>query len=113
MLPKMPLAEVMYAGISLNPSGGVVNPAKLAVRVHPNAPRNGLAGFSDGVLQVRIAAPPVEGRANRELVDFLSEALGVSRSAITILRGHTARSKLVAIAGLTEKEVIRRLSPET
>ena len=45
---------------------------RLAIKVTPNAGRNEITGFKDGVLQVRIAAPPDKGKANKELIDFLS-----------------------------------------
>ncbi len=86
------------------------NEAKISLRVHPNAARNGVVGFTDGVLEVRIAAPPVKGQANKELVAFLSSLLGVSKSAVIILKGHTGRHKIVAIKGLSQQEVTKRLS---
>lgn len=86
------------------------NEAKISLRVHPNAARNEVVGFTDGVLGVRVAAPPVKGKANRELIAFLSQLLGVSQSTITILKGHTARHKVVAIKGLSQEEVMKRLS---
>jgi uncharacterized protein (TIGR00251 family) len=83
---------------------------RIPVRVQPNAARNEVVGFTDGVLQARIAAPPVKGKANRELVDFLSYLLRVSKSQIVILRGHTAKNKVIAVSGLSQEEVSRRLS---
>ncbi len=82
----------------------------IQVRVQPNAARNEVVGFTDGVLQVRIAAPPVKGKANRELVDFLGHVLRVSKSRVAILRGHTSRNKVVAVSGLRREEIGRRLS---
>jgi uncharacterized protein (TIGR00251 family) len=82
----------------------------IQVRVQPNAARNEVVGFTDDVLQVRVAAPPVKGRANRELADFLSHILQVSKSRVTILRGHTAKNKVIAVSGLSREEVNRRLS---
>ncbi len=81
------------------------------VRVRSNAARNEVVGFSGGVLQVRVAAPPVKGEANEELIAFLSKVLGVSKSRISIIRGHAARNKLIAIGGLSQKDIMKRLSP--
>ena len=81
----------------------------LRLRVHPSAGQNELAGFTDGVLQVRVAAPPVKGKANRELIAFLSQALGVSQSALNIVKGHTSRNKIIAIDGLSMEDIINRL----
>ena len=81
----------------------------IRLKVTPGASRNEIAGFSDGVLQVRIAAPPVKGKANKELVAFLSRALGVSKSALYIVRGHTSHNKVVTVEGMTREDVIKRL----
>jgi len=70
------------------------------VRVVPRASRSEIVGEHDGALRVRIAAPPVDGAANEELVRLLSRSLGVSRSAIEITAGHTAKLKTVRVAGL-------------
>jgi uncharacterized protein YggU (UPF0235/DUF167 family) len=58
---------------------------------------------------VRVTAPPADGAANEAVRDVLAGALGCPRSAVTIVRGHAARTKLVAIAGLTAADVARRL----
>jgi uncharacterized protein (TIGR00251 family) len=83
---------------------------RLPVKVQPGAGRNEVAGFSGGVLQIKIAAPPEKGRANRELIDFLSRLLDVRKSAIAIVKGATSRNKLIAVEGLTASEILRRLS---
>jgi uncharacterized protein (TIGR00251 family) len=84
---------------------------RISLHVYPNAPRNQVVGFSGGVLGIRVAAPPLKGQANRELVAFLSQLLGVSQGRLAILKGHTSRNKLVAVSGLSREEVIKRLSP--
>jgi len=93
---------------SISPPSGE---AKISLHVYPNAPRNQLVGFSEGVLGVKVAAPPVKGQANRELVAFLSQVLGVDKSNLAILKGHTSRNKLISVSGLSREEVMRRLSP--
>lgn len=80
------------------------------MHVHPNAARNELVSFSDGVLRVRVAAPPVKGKANKDLIAFLARKLGLSKGDLTIIRGHTSRHKLISVAGLTREELNRRLS---
>jgi len=83
--------------------------ARIAVRVYPGAARNEVVGSIGGVLQIRVSAPPVRGKANEELITFLSEVLGVSKSRIGIIRGHTTRSKLIAIGGLSQEDAMKRL----
>ena len=80
------------------------------MHVHPKAARNELVSFSDGVLRVRVAAPPVKGKANKDLIAFLARKLGLSKGDLTIIRGHTSRHKLISVAGLTREELNRRLS---
>ena len=87
------------------------NEAKIAVQVRPSAARNEVVGLIDGVLQVRVSAPPIKGKANEELITFLSKILGVSKSRIGIIRGHNARNKLIAIDGLSQEDVMKRLLP--
>ena len=87
------------------------NEVKISLRVYPNASRNEVVGFAGGVLRVKIAAPPVNGKANRELIVFLSQLLGVSKGALTIVQGHTSPSKIIVIAGLNQEEVTKRLLP--
>ena len=72
----------------------------------PRASRDELAGFdAAGRLKVRLTAPPVEGAANRALVKLLAKRLGVSRSAVSVVRGETSRNKLVEIDGLSDDAV--------
>ena len=85
------------------------NEVKISLRVYPNASRNEMLGFTDGVLRVKISAPPIKGKANRELITFLSRLLGVSKDSVNIMRGHTTRNKVVAIDGLSREEVMKRL----
>lgn len=83
---------------------------EIRLKVIPGASRNEIVGFSDGVLQVKIAAPPVRGKANKELTAFLSKALGVSKSALLIVKGHTSRNKVFTVDGMNRDDVIQRLT---
>jgi len=84
--------------------------AVLQVRVTPRAKRNALGAMEDDVLAVRLAAPPVEGAANKALIAFLAETFGVPRSAIRIDSGAHGRRKRVRISGLGAEAVARRLA---
>lgn len=75
---------------------------QLAVRVTPNAKRSEFAGWTADekgrpVLLVKLQAPPVEGKANTELIRFLAKALGCSKSEIVLLRGDTSRQKSLEV----------------
>jgi len=78
---------------------------RLAVRLTPRARKDALAGVIDSgdgrsALSVRLTAPPVEGAANRALVEFLARTLDVPKTAVTIVSGEKARLKILRIAGL-------------
>ena len=83
----------------------------LAIKAVPNAPRSAVAGWLGDALKVKVQAPPVEGRANEALCEFLARELGLPRRAVTVLRGDPSRLKLVRIEGLTEAEARARLIP--
>lgn len=71
-----------------------------------------MLGFEDSVLRVRIA-PPLKGRANRELIEFLSQLLNVSKGSITLEKGATSRRKVIGISGLSQAEVWKRLADQS
>lgn len=69
----------------------------LAVSVAPNAKRTGADGLHDGALRVRLAAPPVDGKANDTLLAWLADELSLPKRQLELVRGQTARRKWVAI----------------
>lgn len=83
----------------------------LNVRVVPRASRNEISGELDGALKIRLQASPVEGKANKALVKFLSECLGVSRSSVEILSGESGRNKRVLVRGISLECVRRSIVP--
>ncbi|RJQ25941.1 MAG: YggU family protein [Peptococcaceae bacterium] len=82
------------------------------VRVQPRASRNELAGVFEGALRVRLTAPPVEGAANEACRTFLAERLGVPRSRVEVISGHTGRNKLVRVSNVNREQVLKLLSKE-
>ena len=84
--------------------------ARFHVRVQPRARGNTVQGWDGDVLRLRVTAPPADGEANAAVVGLLAEALGVAKSAVTVVRGHANRDKLIAVQGLTLEEVRRRVA---
>ena len=82
----------------------------LSVRVTPRAGRTALAGMRDGVLQVKLAAAPVEGAANAALIDLLSRQLRIPKRSVRIVTGERSRTKTVEICELTDEDVRARLA---
>jgi uncharacterized protein (TIGR00251 family) len=71
---------------------------QLTLHVQPGASRTEVAGTHGDALKLRLAAPPVDGKANAELLRFLAEVFGVPRRNVTLLRGELSRAKVVRIA---------------
>ena len=86
-------------------SGGVT----FAVKVHPRAKRNTIAGELGDALKLSLTSPPVEGRANQACIEFFAKLLKVPRSSVTITSGQTSRQKVIRVAGLSAEEVRRRI----
>jgi uncharacterized protein len=78
---------------------------RFSVRVQPRASRSEVAGIYGDALKIRLSAPPVDGAANTELVEFLAHVFAVGRRDVRILAGETSRSKIVEIEGITERAV--------
>lgn len=88
---------------------------RLAVRLTPGASADRIDGWdvdADGrpVLKVRVRARPVEGEANAALLKLLAKTLGVAKSGVSLERGGQSRTKMIAVAGLSEDDVKRRLT---
>ncbi len=82
------------------------------VRVIPRAGRSGFSGLRDGALVVRLAAAPVDGAANDELITLLARALHVPKRDIPIVSGERSRSKRVRVAGMTAALALAALAAE-
>jgi len=81
---------------------------RIPVRLTPRGGADRVGGVVDGVLRVRVAAPAVDGAANRALLRLLADELGVPRGAVRLASGETSRTKLVAVDGLDAAGVAAR-----
>ena len=79
--------------------------ARLTVTVQPNAGRNEIKGFYGGILYLKIAAPPVGGKAKRELINYLSKILGIPKSRISVEKALRAKKKTIGIDGLNQEQL--------
>lgn len=82
---------------------------RIRVRVKSRAAKSRILGIREGALEVAVAAPPVDGEANSELIRLLATRLACGKSTIEIVSGGSSRSKLVAIAGFTADALFARL----
>jgi uncharacterized protein len=83
--------------------------ARLRVRLTPRAHRDAVDGVRDGLVLARVRAPPADGRANAALVKLVARTLGVPASRVDVVRGHSAREKLVAVDGIDDAAALRLL----
>jgi uncharacterized protein len=92
--------------IAIRQSGDGVT---FAVRVHPRAKKNAIAGEIGDALKISLTAPPIDGRANEACIAFLAELLNVPRSSITITFGQSSRNKVIRVAGISAEELRKRV----
>ena len=81
----------------------------LTIQIQPRAKRSEVLGFTDGILKLKIAAPPIEGKANKEVISFLSDVLDIPKSNIDLEHGHTSKNKVIAINGLDRESIYERI----
>ena len=91
------------SGVSKHAHGSV-----LSVVVVPRAARSSIEQLADGAIQIRVAAPPVDGAANAALLRFLAGVLDVPRSRLEIIGGASSRRKRITVRGLTPDELETR-----
>ena len=80
---------------------------RFRVRLQPRASRDEITGVVEGVLRVRLQAPPVDGAANDALVAFLADRLSTPRRAVRIVTGATSRTKMIEVEGVSTAAVAR------
>jgi uncharacterized protein len=87
----------------------VIDGCEIAVRLQPRARANEIVGERDGVLVVRVTAPPVEGRANEALCRLIAKRARVGVRRVSVVRGAGAREKIVRVEGIDARELRKAL----
>lgn len=82
---------------------------RLEIKVQPRSSRNQIAGVQDGILKIKLTAPPVDGEANLALIEYLSSLLGVPKRSINLIKGETSRNKLVEINGIKREFLLKKV----
>lgn len=80
---------------------------RLSIWVQPRSSKNMIAGLHGNALKIKLTAPPVDNAANKMMVRFLSRQLSVSKSALSIISGHTSRLKQILVRKDGREEEIR------
>lgn len=91
---------------------GVAADVVLTLHIQPGAKKSEIAGLHGEALKIRLAAPPVDGKANECLIAFLAERLGVAKSRIELISGASSRAKRVRVSDMTSESVEQRLQPK-
>jgi uncharacterized protein (TIGR00251 family) len=84
--------------------------ATIQVRLRPRGHADELIGLEDGVLQARVSAPPVDGKANKALCRLIAKRAGVAPSRVSVVRGAKSRDKLVRVEGVEQSALLDALS---
>jgi len=87
----------------------------IKVRIQPKSSRDEIVGIEGGRLKIKITAPPVDGKANQKLIEFIAKTLGVSKSSIEIVKGSSSKLKTLAVHGVDQEDfdaVITQLADE-
>ncbi|HKP53609.1 MAG TPA: DUF167 domain-containing protein [Chloroflexia bacterium] len=95
-------------GISEGPAGVTIK-----VYVAPRSSTNSVTGVHEGEIKVALTAPPVDGAANKALLEFMAKMLSVPKSAVSLISGETSRHKLVRVMGVSAAEAFEKLAAES
>ena len=83
----------------------------LTLHIQPGAKKTEVCGLHGDALKIRLAAPPVDGKANAALLAFVADRLGLPKSAVSLKSGQTSRRKVVEVAG-PPADAVQRLLPD-
>lgn len=83
--------------------------AVLFVRVQPGAKKNNINGIHDGALKVSVQSPPEDGKANDAIVELLGKSLGVKKSQVQLISGHTHREKKFLVTGMKVEGLVEKI----
>jgi len=95
-------------GIETTPTGVLIK-----IYVAPRSSSNKIVGAHNGELKIALTAPPVEGAANKALVEFMAKLLGVPRASVSIISGETSRHKVLRVQGVDAQAVLQMLVPSS
>ncbi len=86
------------------------NAVAFTTKIVPGSSKTALAGMLDGMLKIKISAPPEKGKANQSLIEFLAKKLGVKKNAVTITSGQTNPVKTIQVLGISDDTLLKKLN---
>ncbi len=81
----------------------------LSVKVVPASSKTAVAGLLNGMLKLKISAPPEKGKANQQLTEFLAKKLGLKKNAVNIISGQTNPVKKIRVSGINAETLLKKL----
>ena len=81
-----------------------------AVKVHPRARKNAITGIVGDALKLALTAPPLEGKANQAVIEFLADFFEIPRSSVSIASGETSRNKVISVSGISAQQVREKIA---
>jgi hypothetical protein len=81
-----------------------------AARIVPGSSRTAVCGLFDGMLKIKVSAPPEKGKANQCLLEFLAKQLGVKKNAVHLVSGQTNRVKRLQVSGISSAMLLKKLN---
>lgn len=88
---------------------GDMTETRIEVRLRPRGHADELLGLLDGILQAKVSAPPVDGKANRALCRLVAERAGLAPSRVSVVRGEKSRQKVLLVEGVDGATLRKRL----
>jgi uncharacterized protein len=85
---------------------GTAGRITLTLHIQPGAKKTECTGLHGDALKIRLAAPPIDGKANAALIEFVAERLGLQKSAVTLKSGQTSRRKVLELVGVVEARLV-------
>ncbi len=101
------MQDDLQQAITSHPDGVTIR-----VYVAPRSSADSVIGLHNGELKIALTAPPVDGSANKALVEFIAKKLGVPKYAVSIAMGETSRHKIVHVIGVSAPDSVERLMPD-
>ena len=104
---------IVQMNVTLNSSNDLDEvKTDIQVKLLPRSSRTEIVGRENNRLKVKVTSPPVDGEANKALIQLLAKTLGVSKGRVEIIEGKSSRLKTIRIYGLSEKDIILLLEKE-
>ncbi len=100
--------KILSSDVIREVEGGVV----FTVKIVPGSSRTSVSGLFDGMVKIKVSAPPEKGKANRCLVEFLAKQVGVKKNAVSIVSGETNPVKQVRVFGVSAEALSQKLGLE-